>query len=144
MTWVTLTPYQEWQCLETTGYHDHVDRWALLPLLCYGARRSITGFRSQDKVRCAILLREHPVDHKWFYIEVPVGMPLVSTQSVGLLRVLEPSRCGTPRVPRVWGQRQTPMSPCINATRTPKLQLPRPHASRVITWRPVDALTALS
>ena len=30
------------------------------------------------------------------HIEVPVGVPSVSTQCLGLLRVLEPSRRGTP------------------------------------------------
>ena len=32
----------------------------------------------------------------------------------------------------------------VGASQVPKLKLPRPRASRVITWKPVDALTALS
>ena len=43
------------------------------------------------KAGCAIPLREHPVDHKWHHIEVPVGVPSVSTQCLGLLLVLEAS-----------------------------------------------------
>ena len=73
--------------------------WALLPLPCYGERWSTNMLRSHallGKARRAIQLREHPGDHKWYHIEVPVGVPSVSTQCLGLLRVLEPSRCGTP------------------------------------------------
>ena len=73
--------------------------WALLPLPCYGARWSTNMLRSHarlGKAGCAIPLRKHPVDHKWYHIEVLVGVPSVSTQCLGLLRVLEPSRCGTP------------------------------------------------
>ena len=48
------------------------------------------------KAGWAIHLREHPGDHKWWHIEVPVGVPSVPTQCLGLLRVLEPSQCGAP------------------------------------------------
>ena len=43
------------------------------------------------EAECATQLRDHPVDHKWYHIVVPVGVPSVSTQCLGLLRVLEPS-----------------------------------------------------
>ena len=33
------------------------------------------------KAGCAIPMREHPVDHKWYHIEVPVGVPSGSTQA---------------------------------------------------------------
>ena len=62
--------------------------WALLPLPCYGARWSTNMLRSHallGKAGCAIPLREHPVDHKWYHIEVPVGVPSVSIQCLGLL-----------------------------------------------------------
>ena len=77
--------------------------WALLPLPCYGARWSTAKLRSHallGKAGSAIPLREHPVDHRWYHIEVTVGVPSGSTRCLGLLRVLEPSRCGIPlRVP---------------------------------------------
>ena len=56
--------------------------WVLLPLPCYGARWSTNMLRSHallGKAGCAIPLREHPVDNKWCHIEVPVGVPSVST-----------------------------------------------------------------
>ena len=73
--------------------------WALSPLPCYGERWSTNMLRSHallGKAGYAMQLREQPRYH----IEVPVGVPSVSTQCLGLLRVLEPSRSGTPlRVP---------------------------------------------
>ena len=48
------------------------------------------------KARGAIPVREPPGDHKWCHIEVPGGVPSVSTQHLGLLHVLESSYRGAP------------------------------------------------
>ena len=42
----------------------------------------------------AIQLRSHPGDHELWHMEVPEGVPSVSTQCPGLFRVLEPSQRG--------------------------------------------------
>ena len=62
-------------------------------------------FRSHallGKAGSALPLQEHPVDQKWYHIEVPVDVPSASTQCLGLLRVLEPSRCDTPLMMSPW------------------------------------------
>ena len=65
--------------------------WALLPLPCYGAS-DLPICWVPHALMCtagwAIQLREHPGDHSWWHIEVPVGVPSVSTECLGLLRML--------------------------------------------------------
>ena len=63
---------------------------SLWPLPCYGAS-DLPICWVPHALMCtagwAIQLREHPGDHSWWHIEVPVGVPSVSTQCLGLLRM---------------------------------------------------------
>ena len=63
--------------------------WCEVPICCVPHALSC-------KAGWAIQLREHPGDHKLWHMQVPEGVPSVSTQCPGLLRVLEPSQRGAP------------------------------------------------
>ena len=123
LTILTLT------LVQPEAFKQHLDRWDIpcsrllnsqrwwyymtarrtrLPLPCYGAMCIIAMARSHPRLGMAVWvipLREHPVDHKWYHIEVPVGVPSGSTQCLDLLRVLEP-----PDVVHHWGCRFASLS----------------------------------
>ena len=61
-----------------------------------GAMRNTTAMSNalSYKAGRAIQLRLHPGDYELRHMEVPEGVPSVSTQCPGLFRVLEPSQRG--------------------------------------------------
>ena len=51
--------------------------------MCMMLERVAWGEKLRNEAGWAIQLREHPGDHTWWHIEVPVGVPSVSTQCPG-------------------------------------------------------------
>ena len=61
---------------------------AFTVLRCKVICRLLRSHALLGKAGCTMPLREHPVDHTWYHIEVTVGVPSGSTRCLGLLRVL--------------------------------------------------------